>query len=176
MNHRTTGLASLISAGLAMTFAGPAAAATTVDLHPSIGVFVGISDGAAKTPYDFTVGASATKLARVFDPETRRWFFDVVPAAASAVTVRASLPNGMALGAVQPLNGFVCGTTANTVTCTGNLPDGYTSAVKIRSYSLLTPGTIYPVPVTVDPFNAIPETDETNNRVVCAPADNTRHC
>ena len=110
MNHRATGLASLISVGFTMSFAAPAVAATTVDLRPTIGVFVGISDGAARTPYDFTVGASATKFTRVFDPETRRYVWDDAPAAASAVTVRAVLPGGMALGTVQPLNGFVCGT------------------------------------------------------------------
>ena len=66
---------------------------------------------------------------------------------------------------------------ANTVTCTGNIPStGSTSAVRIRSYSLLSPGTVYTVPATVDPFDSVAETDEANNSVVCAPADDARRC
>jgi hypothetical protein len=172
LNHGITGIASLLTVVFLTSIGGPASAASTLDLSPSISAAYGISDGAAWAQDTYSIGARAEKLVRLFDPETRRYYNDSVPTAVAGVTARTTLPTGLVINSVQPLNGFVCTTAARTVTCTGNIPStGRISAVKIQAgVPLASP----PVPATVDPFNTFVESNEGNNTVVCTPSHTLR--
>jgi len=86
---------------------------------------------------------------------------------ASGVTVRDPLPAGEILDSYNTNGGFLCDadTMTQVVTCSGGtIPAGLTRTITFKVVAPPTPGPILNT-ATVDPNNAIFESDETNNIV-----------
>lgn len=94
---------------------------------------------------------------------------------ATGVVLREPLPNGVIFESfdnLSPSGGFSCGVDANNVvTCTGGTVPGqlssssYPGTTRQIRLHLTAPNSTGPITatVTVDPYNSIPESDETNN-------------
>jgi hypothetical protein len=163
--------AAVITASIAAAFTAaatppPAFAASTLDLTAQLGIAVPFPD-AGTYYFEWTPVAVAERRVQVFDVETKRYVTDFVATSASNVVVRTTVPATAPVTWVRPLNGFVCGRSANVVTCTGNVPStGYAKAAIITAVpqSITTK---YTATTVVDPSNTIAELSELNNTTSC---------
>ncbi len=107
---------------------------------------------------------------QAFDVETKRYVTDFVPSSANTVVIRTVIPSALSTFTFGARSGFLCGRSANVVTCTGGVPaTGVAAAVTITAQppSLTTK---YPLTSTVDPSNVIAERSELDNTASCAAA------
>lgn len=161
--------AAALIAGVSLPVAAPgsALATATLNLSSDLHVFVPFPDAGAWW-FEYNAVANAERHVRVFDPETKRWVFDIVPTGAAGVVVRTVLPSPLTVNFIVPRNGFACAHTSNVVTCTGDIPSaGSVSAAIISTTQVTSLATRYSVSTTVDPANVVAETVETDNTAWC---------
>lgn len=152
------------SAMIAGTSSTASAASPVVDLRAGLSVQQAFPLNNGAMDFRYNARVSADRLTSVFEPLLKRWILELVPAGASAVTIRVVVPGARTIYSVQPLNGFTCSTAANVITCSGNVPaTGIVNAVTIAASAQPGGMLLYPATATVDPFNTIAESSETNN-------------
>lgn len=160
----------VVAAITAMAAPAPALAATDLNLTAGLSVTVPFPDGRVPWSLVWTASAEADRRVQVFDVETRRYVTDFVPASASNVVIRTVVPPALSNFTFGAQSGFLCGRSANVVTCTGSVPStGVAAAVTMRAQppSLTTK---YAITSTVDPSNVIAERSEFDNTTTCAAA------